>query len=784
MRKLPEDKSKIGGYTGKLLWVDLDTQEYHTLSTYDYIDYIGGKAMGARLQWEFGDPTIEDGLDPNSLLMFLTGPWNGVPISGAGRITICFKQTVQKPSYWSHSSAGGWFAPELKYAGWDGIILRGKSENPVYIWIQDDKIEFRDAEDAWEMDTYETQDWVRNELGGDRRIRVGCLGPSGARKNRMSAIVFDTSHAAGQHPGAVMGAKNLKAIAVRGTGTIKVVDPKTVLEIRKIHKDVHEVIYGALGGLASCMRGIAGTKGPHQVKRAYSCFGCHYGMYSFMDTADFPRGGNICGHMMEYATAKYVHKGDLKWVRTPYGDATTVPNRFEFALWDPSLMEVVKLNDKYGISSYELAGMRTPNNLLNYMHFSEEVTPGFRDWLKQHIGEEYGTMEFARKYLRLIAYREGPVGELIGDGINRAAEKLRDFPERYNMTKRDGELAWEYYQRCYPIHDSFEHHFYRPTFADPRDDATRIRISPMSVFCYGIGSRQMGPNHHAVTEMYEEAQRNARGQYYAVFGDERASCRYLDANGDPVLHKQPYMDDPTKFYTLDGRESIPVKPNFTVGAPLAAKIALGLSLYNDSMVCCDFVWPLIVSGTVGSLHAFHLRKTQESLELMADPSRSSFPEFTARLFTAVTGIEKTKEEFLVDAWRALTVERAVHVRDNNRLPDEDQPNAITMDRPDAYGVTIDREEWRKGFGILYELMGWDPETGRPTEKGLHAYGLDEVAEELEKIGRLPHTDINLNLQAELEAEGKREHEKNHEYYEQAWQHMLETKGQLEIKAHY
>ena len=245
-----------------------------------------------------------------------------------------------------------------------------------------------------------------------------------------------------------------------------------------------------------------------------------------------------------------------------------------------------------------------------------------------------------------------------------------------------------------------------------------------------------------------------------------------------------YMEDPSKFYTQDGRESKPARPNFTVGAPLASKIALGLSLNNDSMVCCDFVWPLIGNGTVGSLHAFHLKKTQAALELMADPSRSSFQNFTARLFTAVTGIEKSKEEFLFDAWHALTIERAVHVRDNDRLPEDDQPNGITMDRPDAYRITIDCEEWRKGFGMLYELMGWDPETGRATEKGLQYYGLDNVAVELEKIGRTSHTDINLNLQKEMKTEGQREYEKNHEYYINAWPHMLNTKGQFEIKAHY
>jgi len=135
---------------------------------------------------------------------------------------------------------------------------------------------------------------------------------------------------------------------------------------------------------------------------------CHFGYYPFIDLPSMPKGGNICGVTQEYSTAKGTYEKKLQWKHTPYGDAYTEPQRFEYTMGsaDPKLMQdlmtIVKLLDMYGVSLYELLGMRTPNNLLNYLCLSPKVSPWFRQWLEREVGAPYGTMDFGRKYAELV----------------------------------------------------------------------------------------------------------------------------------------------------------------------------------------------------------------------------------------------------------------------------------------------------------------------------------------------------------------------------------------------
>ena len=777
---------EIGSYTGKLLWIDVDTQETKILSTYDYIEGVGGMFMSAYLQWKFGNPNVKDGRDPESLLMFLTGPLTGTPIPGGARFTVCYQQAVQEPSMWSQSSvAGGGFGPELKFAGYDGIIMRGKAEKPIYIYICDDKVEFRSAEKFFYADSYTSRNLIVKDLGGDTRIRTGVIGPAGAHQNAMSTIQFDTSHAAAQHPGAIMGAKNIKGIAVRGHGTIKIADPQKVREIRDKVFYISEVIsWKPVGGRRNRMLGaIPYTYGPNcnRVENCYGCFSCRM---PFMDDPLYPKGGNNCGFSTtEYSTAQGIQKGLLEYKETEFGDAYTEPMRYTIiGKTGPKNHEFGKMFDYYGISGYELLGMRTPMNLVNMMVNSDKVTPAFKNWLEGEVGAEYGTMEYGRKYIEKVANREGLVGEWMADGVERAAKMLRDEPEKFGITKEDGEYAWEAYQHAYPIHGSFEHHFNRPTFADPRDNPKTIRISPISSGIYSLGSRQMGKSSHCATELYDESQRNSRGMAYNVYGDERAACRYLDENDEPVIFMQPYLPDDTNFYTLDGRLSKPVKPNYTKGTPLAILQGAAFSFYNDALGTCDWLWPVLYGNTTSVLFPGALPKDKEMVEFFEDPEKVSHPEWSNEAVNAVTGLDKTLEDFYFEAFKAMTVERAIHVRDSGRTRDNDMFNNITANRLDSNGVMLGYDkmgEWKKGMAMVYEMLGWDPETGVPTRMGLHKYGLDDIAEALAEKGLLSEAQIDLNLREKLLAEGKAETEKNAEYYKKAWAEYVEKRDAID-----
>ena len=787
---------KICGYAGKILWVDLDTHETHTLSTYDYAEFIGGKAMAFKLQWDFGKPGVKNGLDPESLLIFITGPASGMPWGGGARMDVCYQQCLQEPSLWGSSSVSGYFTPELKQCGYDGIIFRGKSENPVYMYITDKKIEFFDASNFWDWDIQQTDDYVRQKLGGDKRIRIASVGTAGANKNAMSLIAFDKTHYAGQHPGGVMGAKNLKAVAVRGDKPIKVANPQYVFEWRHKHANVMDTALeicgkrGARTGIGGQVSNWTAYKelsvsernfGP--IKRRLGCYGCHISCHTWTEDIDSGPAGTVisCGVNLEYGTSMALADGRMNWSLTEQGDATTDRYRVEAIMSAGSKStraahSALKWMNTYGISAYEMMGMRTPNNMIQHLIWNPRSSGKFKEWIEGELEAEYGTTEFIKRFIAKTAKREGLVGEWMADGVEKAAKMLRDEYERFGITKEDGELAWEAYQRCYPIHGSFEHHFYRPTFADPRDKPDEIRVSPIATMVYCLGSRQMGPNNHTCTELYEESQQNSRGHCFKFADDERAACRYLDKDGEPVLFGQNYLPDMENFYTLDGRRSEPVRPNYTKGLPLAAINSMAMGLYNESLCTCDYIAPMVAGSDQVSLITFPIPKSDDVMDKLCDPEFATHPEWTAEQFEACTGIPTSLEDLYRMAWRALCVERAVQVRDSNRNRDDnDKPNAVFLNRKDHSGIPISEKDLEEGLAIIYELFGWDPQTGQPTREGLHMWGLDDIAEGLEAAGRLSETHINTNLRAELIEEGHRETEKNAAYYKEAFENRDRSK---------
>ena len=205
-----------GGYTGKLLRVDLTSRELREekLSDETLRKFLGGSSLGAKILYDELDPSVGP-LDPDNLLIFLTGPLTGTMCPSCGRYCVCTRSPLT--DIWAEAHAAGYWGPELKFAGFDGIVIKGKSERPVYLWIKDGVYELRDAAALWGRDTYETEAVLRKGLQ-DEKVKVSCIGQAGERLARISSIMNDMGRAAGRcGVGAVMGSKNLKAVAVRGT---------------------------------------------------------------------------------------------------------------------------------------------------------------------------------------------------------------------------------------------------------------------------------------------------------------------------------------------------------------------------------------------------------------------------------------------------------------------------------------------------------------------------------------------------------------------------------------
>ena len=217
------------GWTGTLLRINLTdrTITKEPLNEQWAKEYVGGRGLGARYLTEEVDPTV-DALDPDNKLLFVTGPLTGTSASCGSRYMVVTKGPLTNAI--TTSNSGGYWGPELKFAGYDMLILEGRASSPCYLWIYDDVVELRDAGELWGKTVWETEETLRAELGVPDTI-IASIGPAGENLVRFACIMNDLHRAAGRSGvGAVMGSKNLKAIAVRGTGGVSLADPMAFMQ--------------------------------------------------------------------------------------------------------------------------------------------------------------------------------------------------------------------------------------------------------------------------------------------------------------------------------------------------------------------------------------------------------------------------------------------------------------------------------------------------------------------------------------------------------------------------
>jgi aldehyde:ferredoxin oxidoreductase len=226
----------MSGWTGKLLRVNLTAGRCtaEDISRDWYRDYIGGRGVADRYLWQELDPRV-DPLAPDNKLIFATGPLTGTPVSCGARYMVVTKGALTNAI--TTSNSGGHWGPELKFAGYDLLLIEGRASKPVYLFIYDDVVQIRDAAAFWGQTTSVTEDGIREELGVPG-VRVAGIGPAGERLVRFACIINDKHRAAGRSGvGAVMGSKNLKAVAVRGTRGVQIAQPaefmKAVWAMRK-----------------------------------------------------------------------------------------------------------------------------------------------------------------------------------------------------------------------------------------------------------------------------------------------------------------------------------------------------------------------------------------------------------------------------------------------------------------------------------------------------------------------------------------------------------------------
>ena len=387
-----------GGWTGRLLVVDLTSGETELMDTMDYArGFIGGRGLAAALAWEMLRPGVGP-FDPESPLMFLTGPLSGTTAPASGRLTICGLAPQSYPIQWfSRASMGGNVGHQLKYAGYDGLIVHGMAPRPVYLWVHDEEVELRDASDLWGLGINDTQEALRQALGAE--VQVATIGPAGESRSCIATIGTNAGSAAGQGGfGAVMGSKNLKALAVHGTGRPSLADPE---------------------GFRSLARGIAreviedGRNGPPRSSAALP-----YGARRNHCSATCIVG---CGTHYEgvqgTVESDRVYSGIVQCTAGRFGGATG-------HYWDLGFEAGFELNmlaNDWGINHWDLMKGLFP--WIGMCH---------RDGLLHSLDErriEPHAPRFWYDVLRAIATREGDMAEIVADGGRRAIARTGCLPD-------------------------------------------------------------------------------------------------------------------------------------------------------------------------------------------------------------------------------------------------------------------------------------------------------------------------------------------------------------------
>jgi len=237
------------GYSGKILHIDLAERKtwVEEKSEEWYKIYIGGVSMATRLCWENIKPGC-DPYSPDNPVCIANGIFAGTPVPVGGKYGLASKSPMT--GFIGDSLSGSWFSIALKRAGWDGVVIHGASENWVNIFIDDERIEFRDATKLLGLGTFETEEAIREELADDQ-VRSATIGPAGEHMVRFANVTNDGRQAGRTGHGAVWGSKKLKAVSVRGTQGIKVADPDTInklsFDITKEAQGPHTSKYRILG---------------------------------------------------------------------------------------------------------------------------------------------------------------------------------------------------------------------------------------------------------------------------------------------------------------------------------------------------------------------------------------------------------------------------------------------------------------------------------------------------------------------------------------------------------
>jgi aldehyde:ferredoxin oxidoreductase len=633
---------------GTILRVNLSSNEIQKEPTGPYVkDYIGGALMGAKFFWDEVPPGTR-ALDPANLLMFNTGPLTGTFFGNKTNVASKTPERANDP--YCFVGLGGQFASELKFAGYDHLLVKGRADHPVYVSIDNDRVEIKDARHLWGLGTHETQRRIKKELG-DPDVRIACIGPAGENLVVYALILHDIQNTASRKVGAVMGSKNLKAVAVRGTKGLKIADPKEFLRLfDEFYDEFRE------GGRAYAFGRQQHTEGiSRQIAEGYH----------FAYGTEVPEGGAPPSPMMDFVHKYMVgHTGcsfcplqcHQNYSVPGVGNgATTCVNYFgliyqrmydatDFEAW----WERTILANDFGVDSLsvEMIGSWL-------MELTQRGIIGPED--TDDVLMERGSREAIRTVIQKVATAEG-FGGLFTTGIAHAAKVIGK-----------GSFAYaDQYDNAFPY-----------SWADLAPD-----LGPVAKYRTGEVERVPG------------------------FGDGYGNIpSYADILGVSLREARDIIDG----FASDSAERITGERDIWKTPRYSPKTSAIVVEKEAEVLMGD------ISG--------HCEVTSKYLEHYGCPF--GFDHY-AEWLRAATGIEYTPDELreachklraLVDAYNALCA-ATIQEEPAISVPLEEMTVFPQPGRP------TDPEELKQLQRDYCTRMGYDPETGVPTEMRLRELGLD------------------------------------------------------------
>ena len=678
-----------GGYTGKILRVNLTDKSISTIPTEQYEEYGGGHGIGSAIFFDLvGDQLPFEAFDPRNLIIMMASPFSGTSMPGSGRCEVQGLGPMLYPVEWfGHSNFGGRFTSQLKYAGWDGIVVEGVSDKPVWINIVNDKVTIESADGIWGMDTWDTQEeisrrvipdlkygeWaeVRDDSQSTQVPAVVCCGVAGENKSRLGALLHGPgSQAALCGFGGVFGSKKLKAISAIGTGGVTIADPKAFMDARLWYRQFQWNVdnpregdrfitgmYRVMGGAPSGAN-VTNRQLPLVPARAAACASCPRGCR--MRTASSDSNESVCAGTMIFS----VPGSGNKFTR-----------------------QANDLMQKYGLSHWQLMPILA---YIRNLNMRDILGKGKK--IESNLPfDQPNTMTFAEMVMRQISTREG-VGDDLAEGAARFAEKHGLYDE--DLSK--GNLNLTYWGT-----------------ADHYD----ARIEADWGFGSLLGERDLMLHMMANYPLHWQGW---TGDPYLKA--EEAAKLYTDAmvpyQGDPFM--VDYSDGPTGIYSDHRVKQVAWIKHYE-------KFWIGCGGF------CGWRWPMCITNTTAD-------------------RRGPTPEAEPRFWNAVTGKNLTFEESMEIGHKIYTLDRSIWVlqgrhRDMEIFPDyiydqKSRGSEVPMyidgkwTWANGAGRSLDRAKVEEFKTKFYKFEGFDPKSGWPKRKTLEKMGLNKLADTMKSKGKL------------------------------------------------